>query len=143
MAGMTRLADSWRAAAVLLLGAAGAHLLQRRGGSAGGRGGASAAAPSPVTRKSSYVEIDSTKLNSDVPTGLGAGQLWTDFYIASPYTSFGQCTFKNGGATILVATMCAPNYDASASFATPVVLNGPLTVNCPGATTKVFVSGYQ
>jgi|SRR5947207_2903591 len=143
MVGMTRLAGSWRAAAMLLLGAVGAHLLQRRGQSAGGRGGAPAAAPSAVTRTSSYVEIDPGHVNTDVPTGLGAGQFWTDFYIASPYTSFGQCTFKNGGATILVATVCAPNYDASAHFATPVALNGPLTVNCPGATAKVFVSGYQ
>jgi hypothetical protein len=143
MVGMARLAGSWRAAAVLLVGAVGARLLQRRGPSAGGRGGAAAAPPSPVTRTSSYVEIDSSRVNSDVPTGLGAGQLWTDFHIASPYTSFGQCTFKNGGATILVATMGAPNYDASAHFATPVVLNGPLTVNCPGAIAKVFVSGYQ
>ena len=143
MTGMTRVAGSWRAAAVLLVGAVGARLLQRRGGPAGGRGRAPAAAPSGVTRRSFYVEIDNTRVNSDVPTGLGAGQLWTDFYIASPYTSFAQCTFKNGGATILVATLCAPNYDASAHFATPVALNGPLTVNCPGATAKVFVSGYQ
>jgi len=79
----------------------------------------------------------------DVPTGLGAGQLWTDFHIATPYQSFAQCTFKNGGATILVATAFAPNYDAKRQFSTPVVLNGPLTVSCPGAGAKVFVSGYK
>ena len=52
-------------------------------------------------------------------------------------------TFKNGGATILVATAFAPNYDAKGQFSTPVVLNGPLTVSCPGAGAKVFVSGYK
>jgi hypothetical protein len=142
MADVARVVGSWRAAAMLLLGGLGGQLLQRRGRAAGG-GGAAAAAPSGVVRASSYVEIDGSRLNMDVPTGLGAGQLWTDFYIASPYTSFGQCTFKHGGATILVVTLCAPNYDAHAHFATPVVLNGPLTVSCPGATTKVFVSGYK
>jgi len=132
----------WRAAAVLLLGAVGSLLLQQRG-STGTRSRAPATAPTTVTRASAYIEISSSTINSDVPTGLGAGQLWTDFYIASSYTSFGQCIFKNGGATILVATLCAPNYDAHAHFATPVVLTGALTVSCPGAGTKVFVSGYQ
>ena len=142
MAGMARVVNFWRAAAVLLLGAVGSQLLRQRGG-AGAGARAPAAAPTTVARASAYIEISSNATNSDVPTGLGAGQLWTDFYIASSYTSFGQCTFKNGGATILVATLCAPNYDAHARFATPVVLTGALTVSCPGAGTKVFVSGYQ
>src|SRR6476620_7633640 len=102
MAGMTQVFRSWRATAVLLLGALGTQVLQRRASSGAG-GSAPAAAATGVARASSFVEISSSMSNSDVPTGLGAGQLWTDFYIASPYTSFGQCTFKNGGATILVA----------------------------------------
>jgi hypothetical protein len=139
---MQRAIGSWRATVVLLLGVLSGQLLQPRGRSAQGNV-APAAAPTGVVRTSSYVEITSSSVNTDVPTGLVAGQLWTDFYIASAYTSFGQCTFKNGGATILVATVCAPNYDAHAQFATPVVLNGPLTVSCPGANAKIFVSGYR
>ena len=142
MNGLARVFGGWRGAVVLMLGALGSQLMQQRRSSGSG----AQAAPAPgttVIRASSYVEITPSTISTDVPTGLGAGQLWTDFYIASPYTSFGQCMFKNGGATILVATLCAPNYDAHAHFSTPVVLNGPLTVNCPGAVTKVFVSGYK
>src|SRR6266571_4972816 len=118
------------AVAPLLVVALSGLRLGRSGRSAGARGGAGAAAapaPSGPVRSAFYVEIDNTNANSDVPTGLGAGQLWTDFYLTAPYQSFAQCTFKNGGATILVTTVFAPNYNASAHFLTPVVLNGPLT----------------
>ena len=141
VAGMQRAIGSWRAAAGLLLGVLGGLLLQQRGRSTQG-GVTSAAAPTGVVRTSSYVEINSSTINTDVPTGLGAGQLWTDFYLASAERAV-DATRAGSGATILVATVCAPNYDAHAHFATPVVLNGPLTVSCPGANAKVFVSGYR
>ena len=140
---MTHAASFWGAMAPLLVGALGGLRSGRSGRSAGGRGAARAAATSGPVRSSFYVEIGPSNANLDVPTGLGAGQLWTDFHIATPYQSFAQCTFKNGGATILVATAFAPNYDAKGQFSTPVVLNGPLTVSCPGAGAKVFVSGYK
>jgi len=140
---MTHAASFWGAVAPLFIGALGGLRSGRSGRSAGNRGAARAAATSGPVRSSFYVEIGPSNANSDVPTGLGAGQLWTDFHIATTYQSFAQCTFKNGGATILVATAFAPNYDASGHFSTPVVLNGPLTINGPGAYARVFVSGYK
>jgi len=134
-------AGLWEVAVPLFM--AGLGVVRPGGRSAGGGGAAAAPSPSGPVRSSYYVEIDASNANSDVPTGLGAGQLWTDFYITTTYQNFAQCTFKNGGATIVVATAFAPNYNASGNFLTPVVLNGPLTVNCPGAYAKIFVSGYK
>ena len=88
-----------------------------------------------------YVQVNAG--NTDVPTGLEAGGVWTDFYVASDFMGFGQCRFKNGGATILVVTPFAPNHDASAHFATGVELSGPLAINCAAGGVKVFVSGSR
>jgi hypothetical protein len=139
---MTHATDFWQTMAPLLIGALGALRSGRGRRSAKGSVVRAAASSGPV-RSSYYIEINAANANMDVPTGLGAGQLWTDFHIATTYQSFAQCTFKNGGATILVATAFAPNYDADGHFDTPVVLTGPLTINCPGAYARVFVSGYK